>query len=134
MIHILYAFLLGIIEGLTEFLPISSTGHLIVAEKAIGFKDSHDIFTVVIQVGAIAAVVWFYRHDLIEKTLGLFRGSKAALNFWKILIIGSIPAGIFGLLLDNYMQDITVITSYSIHYTKLYDTDRLHFAVAIDLC
>ncbi len=107
MIHILQAIILGIVEGLTEFLPISSTGHLIVAEKALGFKDIQDLFTVVVQLGAIAAVVWFYRKDLIEKTIGLFRKDKAALSFWKILVVGTIPAGIFGLLLDKSMNSIT---------------------------
>ncbi len=107
MLAILQAIVLGIIEGVSEFLPISSTGHLIVAEKAIGFQDNHDIFTVVIQVGAIAAVVWFYRKDLLQKTLGLFRREKIALNFWKILVIGTIPAGIIGLLLEKHMGSIT---------------------------
>ncbi len=107
MLHLLQAIILGIVEGLTEFLPISSTGHLIIAEKIIGFKDIQDLFTVVIQVGAIAAVVWFYRKDLIAKTVGLFQKDKAAVNFWKILVIGTIPAGIFGLLLDKSMNTIT---------------------------
>ncbi|MFZ1249250.1 MAG: undecaprenyl-diphosphate phosphatase [Candidatus Saccharimonadales bacterium] len=107
MIELIQAFILGVVEGVTEFLPISSTGHLIVAEKAIGFKDNHDLFTVVIQVAAIAAVVWFYRRDILAKTLGLFKHDKAALNFWKIMVIGTIPAGIFGLLLDKSMNSIT---------------------------
>jgi undecaprenyl-diphosphatase len=107
MIPILQALLLGIVEGLTEFLPISSTGHLIVAEKALGYKDINDLFTVVVQVAAIAAVVWFYRKDLIDKTIGLFQRDQASLNFWKILVIGSIPAGLFGLLLDKSMHTLT---------------------------
>lgn len=107
MLHLLQAIILGIVEGITEFLPISSTGHLIVAEKAIGFKDIHDLFTVVVQIGAIAAVVWYYRKDLIEKTIGLFGKERAAINFWKILVIGTVPAGIFGLILDKSMNSIT---------------------------
>lgn len=107
MIAILQALILGIIEGVTEFLPISSTGHLIIAEKALGYDDPNDLFTVVVQLGAIAAVIWFYRKDLTSKTIGLFRREKAALNFWKILAIGTIPAGIIGLLLDKNMEHIT---------------------------
>src|SRR5574344_1867120 len=99
MIEILKALILGIVEGITEFLPISSTGHLIVTERLINFKDVNELFTVIIQLGAIFAVVWFYRKDLLEKTIGLFRRATAALNFWLILIIGTIPAGIIGLLL-----------------------------------
>lgn len=107
MIDILLAALLGVIEGLTEFLPISSTGHLIVAEKLFGFTDTNEVFTTVIQFGAIAAVIWYFRTDLIDKTLGFFRRDPGALNFWKLLIIATIPAGLAGLALDKSMQKIT---------------------------
>lgn len=107
MIDLLQALLLGIIEGITEFLPISSTGHLIISQNLIGFKDHHDLFAVVIQVGAIAAVICYYRRDLYEKTLGLFRREAAAINFWKILVIGTIPAGLLGLLFDKVSESIT---------------------------
>jgi undecaprenyl-diphosphatase len=107
MIDLLQALLLGIIEGITEFLPISSTGHLILSQNLIGFQDHHDLFAVVIQVGAIAAVIWYYRHDLIEKTLGFFKRDAAAINFWKILAVGTIPAGILGLAFDRVSESIT---------------------------
>ncbi|MEO6513502.1 MAG: undecaprenyl-diphosphate phosphatase [Candidatus Saccharimonadales bacterium] len=103
----LIAILLGIIEGVTEFLPISSTGHLIVAEHLLGFKDVQDLFTVVVQIGAIFAVVWFYREDLLSKIVGLFKRETEALNFWKLLIVATIPAGLIGLALDKSMQSIT---------------------------
>lgn len=106
MLDILKTFVLGIVEGITEFLPISSTGHLIVAENILNFKDINELFTVIIQLGAILAVIWFYRKDLTEKTIGLIRREKGALNFWLILIIGTIPAGIFGLLLDKSMNNL----------------------------
>ena len=107
MIELLHALILGIIEGITEFLPISSTGHLIVAEHLLGYKDNHDIFTVVVQVAAIAAVVWYYRLDLWNRTLGLFKRDTAAIRFWTILVIGCVPAGLIGLLLDKHMEAIT---------------------------
>ncbi len=108
MIDILKALILGIIEGITEFLPISSTGHLIVSQKALNFQDQHEIFTVVIQAGAIAAVIWNFREDLWVKFTGLIKKQKEALNFWKILIIGTIPAGVIGLLLDSYLGALSV--------------------------
>jgi undecaprenyl-diphosphatase len=107
MMHMLVAILLGIIEGVTEFLPISSTGHLIIAEHIFGFKDVQDLFTVVVQIGAIFAVVWFYHADLIAKIAGLCRREQAALNFWKLLIIATIPAGLIGLAFDKSMEHIT---------------------------
>lgn len=104
---LLVALLLGIVEGVTEFLPISSTGHLIVAERLTNFKDVKDMFTVIVQLGAIAAVVWFYRHDLWDKTVGFFKRTPEALNFWKLLVIGTIPAGIAGLILEKSMNNLT---------------------------
>jgi undecaprenyl-diphosphatase len=105
--HILLAIILGIIEGITEFLPISSTGHLIVAEKIFNFNDVQDLFTVVVQLGAILAVVGFYWRDLLSKVIGLFRWQSDAVHFWKLLIIATIPAGIIGLLLNKSMDKIT---------------------------
>ncbi len=108
MIEFLQALILGIIEGVTEFLPISSTGHLLLSQELMNFRDSHELFTVVIQVGAIAAVIWYYRKDLIVKTLGLLRKEKAAINFWKILALGTIPAGAIGLAFDKISSAISV--------------------------
>ncbi|MGH7157584.1 MAG: undecaprenyl-diphosphate phosphatase [Candidatus Saccharimonadales bacterium] len=102
--------ILGIVEGLTEFLPVSSTGHLIVAERLLGFNDPEEIFTVVIQVGAIAAVIWYFRHDLARRVAGLFRREKQAVRFWTLLAIGTIPAGVLGLLIESQMEHIATPT------------------------
>ena len=102
------AVILGIVEGLTEFLPISSTGHLTIAEKWLGLDiASKDVtgFTAVIQVGAILAVVLYFAKDIwtIARAwvLGLFkaeyRGSFDHRMGWYV-IVGSIPIGIVGLL------------------------------------
>lgn len=104
------AIILGLVEGLTEFLPISSTGHLIIAQKVLNFTDVADVFTVVIQLGAIAAVVWFYRQDLWSKTIGLLRHQPEAKKFWLVLVAATVPAGLFGLLLDSHMQTISTPT------------------------
>jgi undecaprenyl-diphosphatase len=103
--EILQAILLGIVEGLTEFLPISSTGHLIVSQELIGYKDVAELFTVVIQVGAIAAVMWHYRHDLIARTRGLLTRDTNATKFWKNWVIATIPAGVAGLTLQALIGD-----------------------------
>ncbi|MEY4532025.1 MAG: hypothetical protein RLZZ156_2748, partial [Deinococcota bacterium] len=95
------AVILGIVEGITEFLPISSTGHLIVAESLLGFSDPNKTFTVVIQIGAILAVVLYYFKDLLARVQGLFQGQQKALKFWLNLLISTIPAAIIGLLLEE---------------------------------
>lgn len=100
----LQAAILGIIEGLTEFLPVSSTGHLIVAQDMLGFYDATKMFTIVIQIGAILAVVWFYRQHLWGLLKGLVTGSKKAQRFWLIWITATIPAGVFGLLLESSFE------------------------------
>lgn len=106
MFVLIEAIILGIVEGLTEFLPVSSTGHLIVAQHLLGFADPEEIFAVVIQVGAIAAVVWYFRHDLARRVVGLFRHEQQAVRFWTLLAIGTIPAGILGLLIESQMEHI----------------------------
>lgn len=98
------AVFLGVVEGLTEFLPISSTGHLIVAERLIGYRDAGETFTVVIQLGAILAVVWFYFRELFEKISMLLQGSRRARRFWLNLLIASLPAALVGLLFEKAIK------------------------------
>jgi len=108
MVAIIHAIILGIVEGLTEFLPISSTGHLIVAEHLIGFKDMAELFTVVIQIGSVSAVVWYYRLDIIKRITDLFKKESGVAKFWGNLIIATIPAGLFGVALDKTLQKYAV--------------------------
>jgi undecaprenyl-diphosphatase len=114
MIEIIQAVILGIVEGLTEFLPISSTGHLIVSEKLLGYKDTAEIFTVVIQVGAIAAVIWHYRRDLWSKITGFFRGDQTARHFIYAVIFGTLPALIIGFLIKDWLDVIAVARTVGI--------------------
>lgn len=106
---IIQAIILGIVEGLTEFLPISSTGHLLVAEKVLNYKDTAEIFTIVIQTGAIFAVIWFYKDDLIHKVAGLFKRDAAILRFWANWIIATIPAGLIGFALKDKITEYSVL-------------------------
>jgi undecaprenyl-diphosphatase len=92
------AFILGIVEGLTEFLPISSTGHLILAGDLLNFNDDKGkVFEIVIQLGAILAVCWEYRHKLLDVIRGL-PTEKAARRFVFNLLIAFLPAAVLGLL------------------------------------
>lgn len=112
--EILQAIILGIVEGLTEFLPVSSTGHLIVAEDMLGYYDASKMFTIVIQMGAIAAVMWFYRRDLRSLIKGLVDGDKQVRRFWLAWILATIPAGIMGLLFDAQIEAYAITATVAI--------------------
>jgi undecaprenyl-diphosphatase len=90
-------FVLGVIEGLTEFLPISSTGHLIVAGQLLGFSnDKAKVFDIVIQSGAMLAIIWEYRVRFARVLAGL-PGDPAARRFAINLAIAFMPAALLGL-------------------------------------
>ncbi|CUA81695.1 MULTISPECIES: undecaprenyl-diphosphate phosphatase [Gulbenkiania] len=92
------ALLLGIVEGLTEFFPISSTGHLIVVGDLIGFNsDSGKVFEVVIQLGAILAVLWEYRARFLSAAAGIGRDPQAN-RFVFNLFVAFLPAALCGFL------------------------------------
>ena len=98
------ALLLGIVEGLTEFLPISSTGHLIVAGSLLGYTgEQAKVFEIVIQAGAILAVCWEFRTRLAAVVRGLFRDPRAN-RFVVNLAIAFLPAATLGLLLGRYIK------------------------------
>ncbi|ULH14590.1 undecaprenyl-diphosphate phosphatase [Deinococcus sp. KNUC1210] len=100
------AVILGVVEGLTEFLPISSTGHLIVAENLLQYKDAGETFTVVIQLGAILAVVFFYWRLLLSKLSELFQGRPAGVRFWVNIVVACIPAAVIGLLFEKKIKGL----------------------------
>jgi undecaprenyl-diphosphatase len=90
------AFLLGIVEGVTEFLPVSSTGHLIIGAELLGYKSpSSKVFEIFIQLGAIFAVMVEYRKKLLSTFIGI-RTDKIAQNFFTNLVFDFIPEAILG--------------------------------------
>lgn len=96
---LLKALCLGIVEGLTEFLPISSTGHLILVGDLLNFNDEKGkLFEIVIQSGAILAVCWEYRARLWSVLQGLGKGEPAARRFTANLLVAFMPAAVLGLL------------------------------------
>lgn len=98
------ALIMGVVEGLTEFLPISSTGHLILAGDLLGFNDDKaKLFTVVIQVGAILAICWEYRRKIAE-IIGQFPRSRSAQKFVLNLAIAFIPLASLGLLFGKHIK------------------------------
>lgn len=98
-IYLWKAFFLGIVEGITEFLPISSTGHLILFGDWINFESNEaKVFEVVIQLGSILAVVWIFRHRLFQMVRGTLRLEPVEVAFTRNLLIAFLPSAIVGLL------------------------------------
>ena len=123
IINVLKSILFGIIEGITEWLPVSSTGHMILLEKICQFKEVKpeffEMFLVVIQLGAIMAVIvmfwnklWPFRSVPVSDTKKALRIRPASINLWLKVLVGSIPAGVLGLLfddlLDKYLYGVAV--------------------------
>ncbi len=105
--ELLKAIFLGLIEGLTEFLPISSTGHLILFGHLIDFhSDSGRVFEVVIQLGAILAVCWLYRQKIIELVKGFFSGDAGARRFAINVLVAFFPAVIIGVLAVDFIKQV----------------------------
>jgi len=102
---LLKAAILGLLEGATEFLPISSTGHLIIAQDLLHYdSDAAKVFTIAIQLGAILAICWHYRDKIFSVVKGLPSDSSAQ-RFAANLIIAFIPAMVFGLLFHKLIKE-----------------------------
>ena len=96
-LHLLKAFVLGIVEGATEFLPVSSTGHLILVGAWIDFQSTESkVFEVVIQLGAILAVVWIFRQRVWQLITGAWQRDVVELSLMRNLLIAFLPAAIIG--------------------------------------
>ncbi|WP_138732496.1 undecaprenyl-diphosphate phosphatase [Modestobacter excelsi] len=104
----LQAIILGVVEGLTEFLPVSSTGHLTIAERMLDLSTDDPgvtAFTAIVQVGAILAVIIYFRRDIGRLAVGWLRGLSSAEArqqlAWReawVVIVGTVPIGVVGLL------------------------------------
>ena len=100
----LTALILGVVEGLTEFLPISSTGHLILAGDLLGYTDEKaKVFEIAIQTGAMLAIVWEYRRRFAGALMGAFSDAKAQ-RFIINLIVAFMPAAVLGLAFGSLIK------------------------------
>jgi len=103
---IIKAIILGVIEGLTEFLPISSTGHLILVGKYLEFEGEFaNLFSIVIQSGAILAVLLYFR----KKVFPVFHSKEDAKEYfllWSKVVVGIIPAGVLGILFSDKIKEV----------------------------
>jgi len=101
----LTAVILGIVEGLTEFLPVSSTGHLILATKLLGYDEARwAVFNIAIQPGAILAIVALYWRTFWAVGMGALKGERNSLNFIRNVLIAFLPAAIIGFALKDHLD------------------------------
>lgn len=97
--------LLGIVEGLTEFLPVSSTGHLVLAGALLGYDEARwEVFNIVIQFGAILSIVVLYWHRFMGVLAGMMRGERPAFAFTRNILLAFLPAGVIGLALHHRIE------------------------------
>lgn len=97
---------LGVVEGVTEFLPISSTGHLLIASNLLNFEFSEGgTFEIFIQLGAVIAVVGFYANDLLTQARDVLNDKKTQ-RFWLSLLVAFLPAAVIGLLLNEWITEV----------------------------
>jgi undecaprenyl-diphosphatase len=102
---VLQAALLGVVQGVTEFLPVSSTAHLLIASRLLGFKDPGGVFTVMIQLGSIVAVLWLYRAKILDVVMGLPSRPEAR-RFAAMLLVAVVPALVAGALLSGFVTRV----------------------------
>jgi undecaprenyl-diphosphatase len=105
MLDIIKVIILGIVEGLTEFLPISSTGHLIVASALLDFNALGGTFEIFIQFGAVVAVVLFYRAELFQQ-VRLIRSDPGVQRVWLSIFWAFIPAAVIGFLFSDQIKAV----------------------------
>src|SRR5258708_20093848 len=102
---LLIAIILGIVEGVTEFLPVSSTGHLILATQLLGYNgEQWKAFNVIIQLGAILAIVVLYWRTFWAVIQGLIRGDPVSWRFVRNILIGFLPSAILGFILIKHIE------------------------------
>ena len=125
------AAILGLVEGATEFIPVSSTGHLILASRWLGWNDTRaDVFLVFVQLPAILAVVWMYRRKIWDVTSTL--GSRVeSRNLAINIVIATLPAVIIGLPTDDWVQahlyrEVTVAAALVLGGLAILAIERLH--------
>jgi undecaprenyl-diphosphatase len=105
MPSLLKAALLGILQGLTEFLPVSSTAHLLIGNRLIGYEDPGGVFTVMIQLGSILAIMWLYREKIVRVVASL-PSDRDARNFAVAVILATVPMLVAGALLSKFVKRV----------------------------
>jgi len=136
-VSVLHAVLLGIVQGLTEFLPVSSSGHLVLGQALLGVSLPGVLFEIVVHMATLCAVVWVYRRRILELVGGLFRGRPDAVRYVAMLILASVPAAVVGFSFNDALTSlfddpvvaaamllVTGVFVYSLRFTGPRATDE----------
>ncbi len=138
---VLQSIVLGLVEGITEYLPVSSTGHLIIVSDLLGLGDSAagrdavDTFNIVVQGGAILAVLGLYFPRIVQMLRGLIGRDPAGLRLALNIIIAFVPAAVLGVLLNDWIEEKlfntpAVITALALGGVFMIALDRIKFRPA----
>jgi len=103
------ALILGIVQGLTEFLPVSSSGHIELAQKILGadnLKENEALLSVVLHAATALSTIVVFRKDILAIIQGLFSGVKEQLHFSLAIIISMIPAAFVGVFFDDFLESL----------------------------
>jgi undecaprenyl-diphosphatase len=99
------AIIVAVVEGITEFIPVSSTGHMIIVGDMIDFTGEFpNLFAVVIQLGAILAIIVLYKRKIFSSILGIFRLKKESSRFLINIMVACIPAAVLGMLVEDIID------------------------------
>jgi undecaprenyl-diphosphatase len=109
LINLTRAALLGIVQGVTEFLPVSSTAHLLIGARLIGYDDPGGVFTVMIQLGSIFAIMWLYREKILTVLAGLSSDPEAR-HFTLTIVVATVPALVAGALLSGFVKRVLYVS------------------------
>jgi undecaprenyl-diphosphatase len=136
---LLEAILFGLIQGLTEFIPVSSSGHLLIAHEIFGTDDSSLAFDVALHVGTLFALFLYFRHDLIKLARNFYKSNKDG-ALARLLLVATLPAAFAGLLFSDFIDDnlrspvIVAITLATVGVLMLFadkHSEKVHSSSAV---
>jgi undecaprenyl-diphosphatase len=104
-VNVFEALLLGIIQGLTEFLPVSSSGHLVLSQALLGIDERGVTFEIVVHLATLCAVMWVYRRRVGELLVGMAGAKAEAWSYAGLIVLASIPVGLAGLFLRPLFEE-----------------------------
>ena len=112
--NLIEAILLGFIQGITEFLPISSSGHLVIGNYFLGIENNNILFEVFVHLGTLSAIIFYYKIELSKMLNGIVVKEKESLHYFRLIIIATIPAVLAGLFFNDQIKSFYNIESVSI--------------------